>query len=122
MYMPDPMDVSHKAPTAGNRKGIVILPKSKAGRWALVITVIVIAACVALPVITINLRDRYPVTDTWVMPAIGVVLIDSAAVFNILCVWPWRERSVLNILAAALTVLPALFFTFMVIGESIAGV
>jgi hypothetical protein len=122
MYMPEPIDVSHQAPTEGNRRRIAILPKKKAGRWALILTVIVIAACVALPIITINFRDRYPVTDTWVMPAIGTVLIDLAAVFNILCVWPWRERSVLNIAAAVLTVPSALFFTFMVIGEGIAGV
>jgi hypothetical protein len=120
--MPDPIDVSHKAPTEGNRRRIAILPKTKAGRWALILTVIVIAACAALPLITINFRDRYPITDTWIMPAIGVVLIDFAAVFNILCVWPWRDRSVLNIVAAVLTVPPALLFTFIVVGESLAGV
>jgi hypothetical protein len=122
VYMPDPIDVSHQAPTAGNRRRIAILPKTKAGRWALILTVIVIAACAALPIITINFRDRYPITDTWVMPAIGVVLIDFAAAFNVLCVWPWRERSVLNIVAAVLTIPPALFSTFMVVGEGIAGV
>lgn len=122
VYMSDPSDVSNQAPTAGNRRGIAILPKTKAGRWALILTVIVIAACVALPIITINFRDKYPVTDTWVMPAIGTVLIDLAAVFNILCVWPWRERSILNILAAILTVPSALFFTFMIVGEGLAGV
>ena len=122
MYMSDPIDASHQVQKAGNRRGIAILPKTKAGRWTLILTVIVIAACAALPVITINFRDRYPVTDTWVMPAIGVVLIDLAALFNVLCIWPWRERSVLNILAAVLTIPSALFFTFMVIGEGLAGV
>lgn len=120
--MTDPIDVSYQAPTGGNHRGIAILPKTKAGWWALILTVIVIAACVALPIITINLRDKYPVTDTWVMPAIGTVLIDLAAVFNVLCVWPLRERSVLNIVAAVLTVPSALFFTFMVVGEGLAGV
>ena len=119
--MSDPIDVSRQAPTAENRRGIAVLPKTKAGWWVLILTVIVIAACVSLPIITINLRDKYPVTDTWVMPAIGTFLIDLAAVFNILCVWPWRERSVLNIVAAVLTVPSALFFTFMVVGESLAG-
>lgn len=120
--MSDPVDVSHQTPTAGNPGGIAILPKTKAGRWSLIVTVIVIAACMALPIITINLRDKYPITDTWVMPVIGTVLIVFAAVFNILCVWFWRERSLLNILAAILTVPSALFFTFMVVGESLAGV
>jgi hypothetical protein len=120
--MSDPIDTSDQAQKAVIRRGVAILPKKKAGRWALIITVIVIAACAVLPVITINFRDSYPVTDTWVMPAIGVVLIDLAAIFNILCIWTWRERSVLNILAAVLTVPSALFFTFMVVGEGLAGV
>jgi hypothetical protein len=120
--MSEPIDGPHKAPGAEKRRGIAVLPGTKAGRWALILTVIIIAACAALPIITINFRNTYPVTDTWVMPAIGVVLIDFAAVFNVLCVWPWRERSILNIIAAVLTVLLALFFTFMVVGESLAGV
>ena len=120
--MSDPTDVSDQAPTAGNRRGIAILPRTKAGRRVLILTVIVIIVCAALPIITITFRDKYPVTDTWVMPVIGTVLIDLAAVFNVMCVWPWRERSVLNIVAAVLTVPSALFFTFMVIGEGLAGV
>jgi hypothetical protein len=120
--MSDPIDISRQAPTGKNHRRIAILPKTTAGRWALILTVVVIAACAALPIITITFRDKYPVTDTWVMPAIGTVLIDLAAVFNVLCVWPWRERSVLNIIAAALTVPSALFFTFMVVGEGLAGV
>jgi hypothetical protein len=119
--MSEPIDGPHKAPGADKRRGIAVLPRTKAGRWALILTAIVIAACAALPIITITLRDIYPVTDTWVMPAIGTVLIDFAAIFNVLCVWPWRERSVLNIVAAVLTVLSALFFTFMVVGEGLAG-
>jgi hypothetical protein len=120
--MSDPIDVPHQVPTAGNNRRIAILPRSKAGRWALILTVIVIAACVSLPIITITLRDKYPVTDTWVMPAIGTALIDLAAIFNVLCVWPWRERSVLNIVAAAVTIPSAIFFTFMAVGEGLAGV
>ena len=120
--MSDPIDVSDQAPTAGNHRRIAILPKTRSGWWALISTVIVIAACAALPIITITLRDKYPVTDTWVMPAIGTILIDLVAVFNVLCVWPWRERSILNIIAAVLTVPSALFFTLMVVGEGLAGV
>jgi hypothetical protein len=56
------------------------------------------------------------------MPAIGTALIDLAAIFNVLCVWPWRERSVLNIVAAAVTIPSAIFFTFMAVGEGLAGV
>jgi len=120
--MPDRIDVSHQAPTTEKRRGIAILPKSKPGRWSLILTVIVIIACMALPIITVTLRYKYPITDTWVMPVIGTVLIDIAAVFNVLCVWPWREHSVLNIVAVVLTVPSALLFTFIVAGEGFAGV
>ena len=88
----------------------------------LLFTVIVIAVCALLPVITINFRDTYPITDTWVMPVTGTILIDLAAVFNVLCVWRRHERAILSIVATVLTVLSALFFTFMVVGEGIAGV
>lgn len=68
-----------------------------------------------------DFREKYPVTDTWIMPAIGTVLIDVAAVFNLLCVWPWRERSVLNIVAAVLVIPIALLFTLIVVGEILGG-
>jgi hypothetical protein len=114
--------MSDQTPAAGNRRRIAILPKIRFGWWALISTIIVVAICIALPIITINFRDKYPITDTWVMPVIATVLIDLAAVFNILCICRWRERSVLNIVLAVLTVLAALFFTFMVVGEGLAGV
>lgn len=71
--------------------------------------------------ITMTFRETYPVTDTWVMPVIWLVLADVAAGFNVLCVWRWKERSVLNIVAAALTIPAALFVTVMVVGEGLAG-
>lgn len=72
--------------------------------------------------ITMTFRETYPVTDTWVMPAIWLVLVDVAAGFNALCIWRWRERSVLNIIAVALIIPTALFVTIMVVGEGLGGV
>lgn len=72
--------------------------------------------------ITMAFRTRYPITDTWVMPAIGLVLTDLAAVVSVLCVWRWRERSVLNVVAVVIIIPVALFVTFMVVGEGLAGV
>ncbi|MBN1366581.1 MAG: hypothetical protein JW967_01470 [Dehalococcoidales bacterium] len=59
-----------------------------------------------LPVITAVFREKYPITDTWAMPAIGTGLVFIAAVINVLCLWWWRERSVLNIVLTVLTVPP----------------
>lgn len=122
MYMVDPTDASHRAPAAGKQRRIAILPETKAGRWTAIATAVVILACAALPMVTISFRHTYSVTDTWVMPAIGTVLIDLAAIFNILSIWHWRERSLLNIAAAIVTLAAAIFFTFMVVGEGLSGV
>lgn len=99
-----------------------LTPGSPLGWWAIGLAVLGLAAWVVLPMITMTFREAYPVTDTWVMPVIWLVLADVAAGFNVLCVWRWRERSVLNIVAVALTVPAALFVTIMVVGEGLAGV
>jgi len=98
-----------------------VAPSRALGWWALVLTIAGLAAWIILPIVTTVFREVYPITDTVVMPIIGVVLIDVAAVFNLLVLVLWKERSVLNIVATALTIPAALFFTFMVVGEGLAG-
>ena len=99
-----------------------MLPRSAVGWWALVLSALGLSAWVVLPMVTVAFRETYPITDTALMPVTGTVLIDVAAALNVLCIWRFRERSVLNIIAGVLTVLAALFFTFMVVGEGLAGV
>lgn len=96
-------------------------PRTAIGWWAIVLSVIGLASWVILPLITTIFGETYPVTDSWVMPAIGTVLIDAAAVLNVLCIWPFRERSVLNIIALCVTVPLALLFTLFVVGEGLSG-
>lgn len=98
-----------------------ILPKTAIGWWALVASVIGVAAWVILPWITTTCRDVYPITDTWVMPAIGTFLIDTSAILNILAIWRWKERSLLSIVVTVMVVLMALPLTFIVLGEGIAA-
>ncbi len=98
-----------------------ILPNTTIGWWALGVSVVGLASWVVFPVITTVFRAIYPITDTWLMPAIGTVLIDLAAILNILVLWRWRERSLLNILAAVLVIPLALIFTFMVVGAGLGG-
>lgn len=99
-----------------------VLPVTKAGWWALGLSVLGVISWVILPMITMVFREKYPVTNSYVMPLIGTVLIDIAAVFNILCLWHWRERSALNIALAVLVIPVAVFFTIIVVGEGIAGI
>lgn len=103
------------------RARIAILPRTRLGWWGLAASAIGFASWVVLPLITVTFRQKYPITNTWVMPAIGTVILDLAAVFNVLCVWRWRERSVLNGAAMALTVLAGLGVTLIVVGEGLGG-
>lgn len=99
-----------------------MVPKRAVGWWAFGLSVAGIAAWVILPVITTVFRESYPITDTAFMPIIGVALVDAAAIFNALDLFLWKERSVLNIVAAAITIPAALFLTLTFVGEGIGGV
>lgn len=115
-------DGSNKVPMSSEPGRFPIKPQTTLGWWGLVITLISIAAWFVLPQITMTYHDTYPITDTWVMPVIGMVLVDAAVVLNILAVWRRRERSIAVIIALCLTVPAAVFFTLMVVGEGLAGV
>jgi hypothetical protein len=98
------------------------MPRSAAGWWAIALSVIGLGSWVVLPLITINFRDTFPITDTALMPIIGLVLVDLAALVDGLCVTRWKERSTLNIIALVITLPAALFFSFIVIGGALGGV
>jgi quinol-cytochrome oxidoreductase complex cytochrome b subunit len=115
-------DGSNKVPVSSGPGRFPIKPQTPLGWWGLVMTMISIAAWFVLPLITMTYRETYPITDTWVMPVIGMVLIDAAAVLNILAVWRQRERSIPVIIALCLTVPAATFFTLIVVGEGLSGV
>lgn len=97
------------------------LPTRPIGWVAVAAAVIGLGSWIVLPIITSIFRETYPVTDTFVMPLIGAVLIVIAAVLNPLAVWVWKQKNVLNLIAAVLTVGAALFLLPIVIGEGIAG-
>ena len=75
----------------------------------------------ALPIVTSLFREPYPVTDTCVMPVIGLALTAIAAVVNVVVVWRGGQRSGVSVVAAALTVAATLFLGFFVIGEGLGG-
>ncbi len=98
-----------------------VLTRTKFGWGALIMAAVGMGAWVILPLITTIFHKKYPITDTWVMPAIGTVIIDIAAVLNLICIWPRRERSILNVVAAVLVIANAVFITFIVVGEILGG-
>lgn len=109
--------------TSGGRlswRGMPTRPIGWVGVFAAVVALG--AAFVGLPLVTVLLRETAPVTDTVIMPLIGVVLLVTAAVLNAVALWPARQRNVLTLIATLITVPAALFFGAFLIGEGIAGV
>jgi GNAT superfamily N-acetyltransferase len=59
-----------------------VMPRSAAGWWAIVLSVVGLGSWIVLPLITINFRDTFPITDTALMPIIGLVLVDLLGRFD----------------------------------------
>lgn len=77
-----------RGPRAASRRRTVMWPESAGGCWAVGLA-------------AVDLRTRYPVTDTWLMPVIGAIMVGVAALVNVLCLWKW-DRSPLNVVVTAL--------------------
>ena len=88
--------------------------------FALAAAAVGLGSWIVFPVLT-RFRDTFPVTDTVVMPIIGLVLVTLAAIVNVLTLWLGRQRSAMNIVATVLTVTATLFFGPFVIGEGLGG-
>ena len=94
-------------------------PGTRLGGWAVTVTVIAFAAIIAFPLMPLPFRQAYPVLDSWVMPTLLTVLVDAAALLNILAVWRGLERCIMSSLALVLSVQAALFITAIVLGDAI---
>ncbi|PKQ20098.1 MAG: hypothetical protein CVT66_06430, partial [Actinobacteria bacterium HGW-Actinobacteria-6] len=77
MSTPDSSQLRSTGAQAARR----LTPDSPLGWWAIGLAVLGLGSWIVLPMITIAFRETYPVTDTWVMPAILLVLTDVAAGF-----------------------------------------
>ena len=122
MSTPPAAEPDRQPTNVPERKGSWSATPSRPIGWvALVAAVIGLGSWIVLPLITTLFREAFPITDTYVMPVIGSVLIAIAAVLNVIALWPARQRNVLNLLATILTVPAALFFLTFVIGEGVAG-
>lgn len=108
--------------TTPGQKLLPVAPQTPFAWIAIVVSLLALVSWFVLPLITMNYRDVYPVTDTWVMPAIATVLTDAAAVLGVISVWMRAHRSVTNVVAAVIMVLAALYATAMVVGEGLLGV
>ncbi|HEY3548617.1 MAG TPA: hypothetical protein VGK17_21290 [Propionicimonas sp.] len=96
-------------------------PTAGIGWLALAAAAIGLGSWIVLPIVTTVFRDSYPVTDTVVMPIIGLALVVLAAIINVLTFWLGRQRSTVNTVAIVLTVAATVFFGVFVIGEGLGG-
>lgn len=103
-----------------SRKG-TFWPRQQAGRVSSWITLGAFILWILLPLTTSLFRESVPVTDTWVMPFIGVVGIAGATVVNIYTFAVKRQRSVANLIALVATLFFTLFTATFFIGEGLSG-
>ena len=96
-------------------------PSSSLGWAAAVFGIVALSAWLIFPFISMAYRDVYPVVDTWVMPAVATTLVDGAAVLGAVVLRSRHERSFLSIGMLILTTIAGLFFTLLVVGETIGG-
>ena len=98
---------SHATPIENQREPKTArpsLPQDKLGWSAIIVAGVSAVSWVLLPVLGALIGgDRYPMVSSATMVTAMAIAI-GAAVFNLLCVSIWKQRSVLNLLAAALTV------------------
>ena len=97
-------------------------PHQKSGKVALWFAFGAFLLWVILPMITGAFRETYPVTDTWVMPFIGVIGVAIAAAVNLFTYVVKRQRSAINLTAMSITVCFTFFYAVFLIGEGLAGV
>lgn len=97
-------------------------PHERPGKVALWFAVAAFLLWIVLPMITGAFRETVSVTDTWVMPFIGVVGVGIAAAVNLFTYVFNRQRSVTNVIAMSLTVSFTVFTATLLIGEGLAGV
>ena len=117
--MPQNISSRHSSPARSGRRRV--WPQTAFGWTSLLLAVIAFACLAIFPVITVHYRSTYPVVDTWVMPAVATVLLDLAAVLNVVSFWRSHDRSLLVIGAMTATLVVGAFTTIFVVGEGLAG-
>jgi hypothetical protein len=99
--------------TAGRRW----LPTTGLGWWSLVLTVVFFPVLGAMMFLARSFAGT--VLDTWVVPVLFLVWIDTAAMLGLLAVLRGRERALLPLISTAVASAVGLFATMMVVGEAL---
>ena len=103
------------APSVGSSKGFRVLPLTRMGWWAAGLTAVI------FPVAYVLMTHLIPwdILDTAFAPILITVIIDAAAVASAIAVWWRRDRSLLVIVAAVISLPLALFATLFLLAHAI---
>jgi hypothetical protein len=107
--------------TSGTQGGSM-WPTTGVGRAGVVAAIIALVCSAAIVLVTIVFRGTSPIIDSWIWPVVALVLIDAAALLNVLAVWLRRERSAVSLLALVVTVAIGGLLTLIVVGDALAAV
>lgn len=91
-------------------------PDSRRGIFALIYGAFALSLWVILPLTTMTFRHIYPITDTWVMPALGAGVTLSATVLNWLVFVQSITRSWIGLGLCIVLSGAALFVSMMMTG------
>lgn len=73
-----------RAPSGGPRRW---RPGTSLGWWAVAVAAAAVMCLVTFPLLTVNYRETYPITDSWVMPTLLTAVFNTAFVLSVLAVW-----------------------------------
>lgn len=92
------------------------VPQTRIGVVAVVVGMLALSLWMVLPMVTMNYREQYPITDSWVMPATSSVVTMLAALVNGYVVLVHKERAWLNVVMTLLVGLISLVALMVMIG------
>jgi hypothetical protein len=104
--------------SSGRIHNRTVAPTSSLGWCALGLSGLAIAAWFLLPLIATALIGT-STTSNFIIQLVGLFFLDLAAVLDLFTLWRKKERSLLCILATAITFPLALFFTCIILAEGL---
>lgn len=92
------------------------VPQTRIGVVAVVVGLLALSLWIVFPIVTMNYREQYPITDSWVMPATSSAVTMLAALVNGYAVLVHKERAWLNMVMTLLVGLISLVALIVMIG------
>lgn len=92
-------------------------PTTTSGWIAVIAAGVALAFWVVVPAVSSGVTHQSQESGNRLVPTIGLVLTALTALFNLLVLWPGKQRTLANGIATSLTVLATLIFSVFVFGS-----